>query len=153
MDHVAIMNKKLGLINRILSGHKTIETRWYKHKSCPWDKVKVGEKIYFKDSGLPARASAEVGGVLQFSNLTPAKIKNIIYKYGDQIDIQEKDDLSWADNKNYAILIWLKNAKALSPFQINKSGFGSMSAWITINNIDTIRVQKPVVAERLGEGL
>jgi len=151
MDHVAIMsvirsasggNKKLGLIGRILSGHKTIETRWYKNKSSPWDKIEAGETIYFKDSGGPIRASAIVVKVKQFSNLTLSDSQKIVDKYGSVglIDIQDKNVTTWAVGKNYAILIWLKNIKSIAPFQINKSGFGSACAWITTNDIDTIRV-------------
>ena len=51
MDHVAIMNKSWGLIPKILSGSKTIESRWYKTKRTPWDKIAKGDTVYFKNSG------------------------------------------------------------------------------------------------------
>lgn len=142
MDHVAIMNTKLGLIDRILSSKKTIETRWYKNKSAPYDKIKIGDRIYFKDSGGLVRASALVNKVLQFSNLNLKTSQEIVDKYGSvgQIDIQNHNVSSWAQGKKYAILIWLEDVKSLEPFQINKKGFGSGCAWITLENIDTIRL-------------
>jgi len=39
MDHVAIMNKKWKLIDSIIVGQKTIESRWYKFKRDPWNEI------------------------------------------------------------------------------------------------------------------
>lgn len=151
MNHIAIMNKKLGLIDRILSGKKTIETRWYKHKSAPYNRIKQGDVIYFKDSGGPVRAIARVQKVEQFDSLTISDCQKIIDDYGDEglIDIQDKKAIDWATGKNYAVLIWLKDTQPVKPFDINKKGFGSGCAWITLKNIDTIRMQNPAVAKRL----
>jgi len=82
MEHVAIMKKSWDLTKKILNGEKKIESRWYKAKHKPWDSIKKGEKIYFKDSGEPVRLMAEAGKVLQFSGLTPKKVKEILEKYG-----------------------------------------------------------------------
>jgi len=35
MDHIAIMNPKLKLIDKTLSGEKKVESRWLKNKSAP----------------------------------------------------------------------------------------------------------------------
>jgi len=42
-------------------------------------------------------------------------------------------------NKKYCILIFLKNTKKIKPFEIDKKGFGAMSAWLTVNNINKIK--------------
>lgn len=141
MDHVAIMNKRQGLIDRILTGKKTIETRWYKNKSRPWDKIKVGDRIFFKDSGGSVRVAAKVNKIKQFENLDLKMSQKIVDEYGDEglIDIQNKNVGEWAVGKKYAILIWLKNIKAVKTFSINKKGYGSASAWISVENVDTIR--------------
>ena len=82
MDHVAIMKKSWNLTHKILTGEKTIESRWYFNKHPTWDKIQSGETVYFKDSGEPVRLKAEVSNVLQFSNLTPKKIQEILNHYG-----------------------------------------------------------------------
>ena len=82
MEHVAIMKKSWGLTQKILSGRKKIESRWYKIKYAPWNRIKSGEAVYFKDSGEPIAVRAEVDKVIQFSDLTPEKVKKILYKYG-----------------------------------------------------------------------
>ena len=142
MDHVAIMNKQLGLIDHILSCQKTIETRWYKHRITPYDKIYPGDTIYFKDSGGLVRARATVSRFKQFDNLTLDVCQQIINQYGSVglIDTHRKDVSGWAVGKKYAILIWLKDVKEIKPFNIDKKGFGSGAAWITIKNIDRIRL-------------
>lgn len=144
MDHVAIMKKSWRLIPRILSGGKTIETRWYKNKSAPWDRIKLGDTVYFKDSGGPVYAKAVVGKVEQFDNLTSQKINQIRNKYSEEIGLTERDLTDFEDffeGKKYGILVWLKNAEKVPLFQINKAGFGAGAAWITVDSVDQIRVE------------
>ena len=49
MEHLAIMRKSWNLTNKILTGEKKIESRWYKNKYAPWDKIKETQKngIYY----------------------------------------------------------------------------------------------------------
>ena len=49
IHHVAIMKKSWGLVEKILAGEKTVESRWYKSKCVPWDRIKPKDIIYFKD--------------------------------------------------------------------------------------------------------
>ena len=142
MDHLAIMRKSWGLTEKILRGEKTIESRWYKNKSSPFDKIKVGDIVYFKDSGEPVKIKAVVSDVKQFSDLTPEKVHDILEKYGERDGIvKQKTDYFFEafKNKKYCILIFLKNPVVIKPFRINKKGYGSMSAWICINKIDDIK--------------
>src|SRR3989344_6349224 len=105
--------------------------------------IKEGEIVYFKDSGNPVTISTEVDKVLQFSDLSPSKVSRILKQYG-------KDDGLSADkipnffqlfrDKKYCMLIYLKNPEKIKPFKINKKGFGAMSAWISIDNVNKIKV-------------
>ena len=143
MDHVAIMKKSWGLTQKILTGKKKIESRWYKLKYSPWGKIEKGDNIYFKDSGEPVSIKAEVEKVLSFSDLTPQKVKNILYEYGRDDGIEKNkipDFFELFKNKKYCLLIFLKNPKRIKPFEIDKTGFGMMSAWLFVGNIAKIRV-------------
>ncbi len=124
MDHVAIMSRSFGdLIAKILSREKKIESRWSINKIAPWDRVKRGDRVYFKNSGKLVTAVAEVTKVLQFENLNPIKVRGILNKW-------PLVDYEWAKNKKYCVLVWLKNPKEIRPFKIKKSGFGSAAAWL-----------------------
>lgn len=143
MDHVAIMKKSWGLTQKILSGQKKIESRWYKSKYPPWGKIEKGDIVYFKDSGEPVSIKAEVGKVISFSDLTPKKVKRILGEYGDDDGIEKdkiKEFFELFRNKKYCLLIFLKNSENIEPFDISKVGFGMMSAWLTVENIDRIKV-------------
>ena len=147
MHHIAIMNPK-SLIDKILSGEKKIETRWYKHKINPWNSITTGDSIYFKESGGAVRAKATVKKVLRFSKkesecfekIQAFNAKEILQKYGDGIYIEDlKVFQEYAEQKNYAILIFLKNPEPVKPFQINKTGFGNSCAWLSVKDVDNIK--------------
>lgn len=141
MEHLAIMKKSWNLARKILSCKKKIESRWYCSKRAPWDKIKEGEIIYFKDSGEPVTIRAEVEKVLQFSDLTPEKVKDILGKYGKEIGIENNAEaFGRYKDKKYCLLIFLKNPQKVAPFQINKKGFGMMSAWICVEKIGGIKI-------------
>lgn len=141
MDHVAIMKKSWRLIEKIESGEKIIESRWYKCRRDPWNKISKGDTVYFKNSGEPVVLKASASRVLQFDDLDKTKIATILKKYGNNIGaggIPHFEE-SLVDKK-YCILIWLSDAMRITPFSINKKGFGAPSAWIVIDNINKIKM-------------
>lgn len=138
MDHLAILTKSGRFLDKILSGEKTIESRWYVTKRTPWNKIKKGDSIYLKNSGEPVTAKATVDEVMQFE-LDKEKVKDILEKHGKEIcitDIQTSYEKN--KDKRYCILISLKDAQKVEPFTIDKTGFGLMSAWITVSDIKEI---------------
>ena len=143
MDHLAIMKKSWGLTQKILSGQKKIESRWYKARYPPWNRIKSGETIYFKDSGEPVTIKAEVDKVIQISNLNPEKVKAILNKYAqeDGLGIEEIPRFfEMFKEKKYCILIFLKNPQKIRPFEIDKTGIGMMCAWICVDDIGKIKM-------------
>lgn len=148
-DHVAILRKskiKQGdnLLEQILSGTKTIESRWYVNKIAPWGKIKTGDTVYFKNSGEPVVAKAKVKKVLQFELNTLEIARDIIRNYGKQISpkISEKEFLKWykeQPKKKYCILIFLEKSLRIPSFSITKKGFGSACAWLTVKDIHLLK--------------
>jgi len=134
----------LGLLSKILSGEKSIESRWYKNRYAPWDKIRSGDKVYFKNSGEPVTVIAEVEKVLQFEDLNQVKVGDLLEKYGKRDGI-EKNQINhyyqMFKHKNYCVLIFLKNPKKLTkPFEISKKGYGAMSAWIVVEDINKLKI-------------
>ena len=91
MHHLAILDKKRKLLQKIISGEKSIESRWYKLKKTPYGVIKAGDTIYFKDSGEPVAVKASVEKVLFFSDITKEKYKDIIGKYAEKICLQNRN--------------------------------------------------------------
>ena len=88
------------------------------------------------------KTKAKVKKVIQFSDLTPPKVKEILNKYGKSDGIKTKEKKLYFKrfkNKQYCILIFLKNVKKVKPFHLNKTGFGTMSAWITAPAIPKVK--------------
>lgn len=146
MEHVAIMRKSWGLTQKILTGQKKIESRWYKVKYPPWDRIKPGETVYFKDSGEHVTIKTDVDRVIQFSDLTPEKVKEILYEYG-KADGLGIDDIpkffEMFKDKKYCVLIFLRNPQKVEPFEIDKTGFGAMASWLIVGDVSKIKKGNP----------
>lgn len=136
------MKKSWWLTKKILTGEKTIESRWYKNKYKPFDCIKPGENIYFKDSGEPVTIKAIVKNIEQFENLDENKINEILKKYSHadlwttEIKQEILDYVQW---KKYCIIVHLEKPKLIEPFEIDKTGYWAMAAWICVDDINKIK--------------
>lgn len=143
MDHVAIMKKSWKLLDKIISGEKRIESRWYRMRVAPWNKIKAGDKIYFKDGGEPVTVRADVEKVVQYEGYSERKVEEIIKEYGGVGGIcfydSPKEVFKWAKERKYCILMFLKNPERITPFEIDKTGYGNGCAWITVEDIKRIK--------------
>lgn len=137
MDHLAIMKPSLRLIAKILTGEKYIESRWYKHRRAPWGKVCVGDRIFFKDAGKGVTATARVSKVVQLQvNSQEEALKYAkTYQKGICLSSEAISNTQWLIGKKFIILLYLSDAKSITPFPINKSGYGNACAWITCESI------------------
>ncbi len=138
--HVAILAAKWKLLEKILDGEKTIESRWYVHKTNPWNNIRAGDVVYFKETGKQIEAKAVAKKVLFFDKLNDRKINETLKKYGRRIGIS-KENSKFYSGKNYCILVFLKNVERVAPFQIDKRGFGNAVAWLTVQNINKIKIK------------
>ncbi len=138
MEHLAILSKKNKLLQKILSGEKTIESRWYKSKKPPFNTLKKGDIIYFKESGSPVTARASVKDIEAYDNLSPEKIKQIVLQYHKQLGVSPLYYEKLA-GKTFCMLIFLENAEKIPPFNVRKS-YGS--AWFSLDSIDALRARR-----------
>ncbi len=136
MEHLAILKKKW--LEKILTGEKTIESRWYKQRRTPYQKIAKGDVIYLKETGKPVTAKATVQEVLFFDQLTEEKLRDIIQNYGKQVGMTF-DAIPQLVDKSYCTLVFLKNVQKIPPFAIDKKGYGAQAAWITIEDIKNLK--------------
>jgi len=73
MHHLAIMKKSMKLLPKIISGEKTIESRWYTTRRAPWNRITANDTVYFKNTGEPVIVSARVAKVIFHENLNQKK--------------------------------------------------------------------------------
>ena len=143
MDHIAFMQKAWGLTEKIATGQKTIESRWYNVRYPPWGKISPDDMIYFKDSGEPVRLRAQVAKIHTYANLVPEQVRALLDEYGADCGIeagQLADYYARFQHKRYAMFIFLKHAQRIAPFEINKAGFGKKVSWICVENVESLRV-------------
>ncbi len=143
MDHVAILNKKLPWLERIKSGEKTVESRWYQHKKAPWNNIAIGDRVFFKNSGKLVTLMASVCHVKFYEELNPYTAEGLVKKHAVYLGIRAHEVeafLSSVARKRFCILITLSEVIEIDPFAISKKGFGSMSAWITVADINQIKL-------------
>lgn len=110
---------------KIISGEKTIESRFYNSRRAPWGKIKAGDRVFFKNSGEPVTVLASVSKVL--------------FNAPNLEDYKKEICLDPLPNKNFSILIFLTKVHKTKPFEVNKKGFGTMSAWLIVDDIDKIK--------------
>jgi ASC-1-like (ASCH) protein len=141
MDHLAIMKTSWNLLPKIISGEKKIESRWYLTKRDAWkSEIKPGDTIYFKDAGKPVTVKAVVSKVLKFENYSEFQLRDILNRYYSEIAFVSSFEkvFDWAKVRKYCVFIFLKNPLAIEPFEIDKAGYGSACAWITLPDISEI---------------
>lgn len=126
MEHLAVMRQPL--YNMVLSGEKTIESRWTLNKCAPYNKIAIGDKIWFKEVGKPITAKAEVEKV-KFFELTPELADKIKIEFGDKIGTSKFENWENYKQKKFLTLIWLKNVTKVTPIKINKK---SRTAWVVL---------------------
>lgn len=142
MHHIAIMDKSIANISDILSGAKTVESRWYLSRKAPWNKIKKGDIVYFKQTSEPVKARAEVQKIIQYDYLQPQKVREIIKIYSKSGKMAlENTQKFYQENKNkkYCILIFIANPKPVKCFNIDRTGFGISSAWLCTDHIKKLR--------------
>ena len=152
--HIAIMRKSWGLTEKILSGEKKIELRWYENKYDPWDNICENDDIYFKNAGEPITIKAKVAKVIQHDQLNPKKVKKILDQFANDDGISQDEIAKYHKrfkDKNYCIQIYLSNPQKIRPFNINKAGFGTMSAWLVVEDIEKIKlpIQSRIVQKKM----
>ncbi len=141
-DHVAIMKKSWGLIPKILDGTKVCESLWYKSKITPWDRIHPGDNLYFKDSGEPVTVKTKVTEILQYEIKDNDHALKIMKKHAKKdlcLETIPEEIKNYIRNKNYAIFVFFDAVEKIEPFAIDKTGFGLMSAWITVNDVSKVK--------------
>lgn len=138
MDHLAIMSSRK-LIEKILRREKSIESRWYRTRRTPWQNANLGDMIYFKEQGKPVTARAEILNIQYHECTREQEIAELFMKWQRELGVPPTYLEHISPQARYVTLLWLTNPRQIEPFDIDKQGYGSGAAWITLPTIETIR--------------
>lgn len=128
MDHIAVMVPDSRLV---AGGFKTIETRFSKNRSLPFDRVEAGDTVYFKDFGGPVTTRCRVRRVEFYQDLEPDDIEGLRRLYGREICA---DEAFWKNisGRRYASVIFLNDAEPLTPYWPTRVPF-NRNAWVVLD--------------------
>ena len=124
MKHIAIFRQPF--FDMVISGEKTIESRWSVKKVSPFGKVNVGDTILLKETGKDVTATARVK-VVRYYVLTPSIADMIKEKYGKEIGVDKFKNWEDCGNKKFCTLIWLESVRKIDAMKVKRS---NGSGWI-----------------------
>ncbi len=113
-------------IEAILSGQKTIETRFSKHKIAPYGEVRAGDLIYMKIPGGDIVGQFKAKKVFYFEGLTAGDVDKILQEYGKQISVgyalEDEKYLEIKKSSHFGTLIFIEQSERFitSPIKIQK---------------------------------
>ncbi len=126
-EHIAILSHK-SVLDKILGGEKTVESRFSRVKSLPYGQVIAGDTIYFKLSGGPVLGRARVAAIQEYENLNPRRIEELARQYERELAISV-DFLARKLESKFASLIFLEQIEPCEPFSFKQEG---RSGWIVL---------------------
>ena len=128
MKHIVIFREPF--FSMVLSGEKTIESRWSMKKIAPFCKVKIGDELLLKQTNHDVTAIAKVKDVKYFE-LTPLIAGEIRAKWSKEIGIDKFENWETYKNKRYCTLIWLEDVSKIERLKVERShGCG----WIVLKD-------------------
>lgn len=122
------------LLNLILAGAKTVETRLSIARGPAFGRVWAGDVVYFRQTAGPYRAAALVLHAEHFDRLDPAGVREVRRLAGRAAGA---GPAYWASKRGsrYASLIWLTGVRRVSagPACERWPGFNPRAAWATLD--------------------
>lgn len=112
----------------MINGVKTIESRFSKNKTAPYERISKDDIVFVKRSGRAVVGYLEIDSVA-FFDLAKKPIQEIKGEYNAGICADEEFWRAKAQSR-YATLIFIKELHLLSPFTVTKK---DMRTWIVLN--------------------
>jgi hypothetical protein len=126
-EHIAILSHK-SVLDKILSGEKTVESRFSRVKGLPFGSISAGDIVYFKLSGGQVLGKAKVAAIEEHENLNPRRIEELAQRYSHELAISE-DFLARKLESKFATLIFLAEVETCDPWNYKQDG---RSGWIIL---------------------
>lgn len=126
--HLALFSGDLG--EKILSGEKSIESRFSKAKIAPFAQISSGDLVYIKPVGKEIIGQFRVKKVIFYDGLTKEDLEEIRKKYKSELAV---DPTFWLEKEGclYASLIFIGQTERFltPPVKINKK---DQRGWLVI---------------------
>jgi ASC-1-like (ASCH) protein len=123
--HLAVMTGPF--LNLIVTGRKTVESRFHRQRRTPLFTAKPGDVVVFRQSGRPANVAAILGAT-HYLDIAEVGINTIRASWATRIGVD--NDEFWADRADarWASLLELDSVFSIPLQSLHKR---DRSAWVT----------------------
>ena len=140
MDHVVYLDAKAKELAKILNGEKSMIIRGAAGRKLPYGRVNENDVLYLIEndgSGL-VKARAVVKSVFNSEKMVKEASVQLVEENQGQLQFTSTQIKRWA-GKRYLVLIEIRDAEEITPFEIDKSDYGNMDDWLPVEQIDSVR--------------
>jgi hypothetical protein len=137
MVHLVYCDDKEKVLEKILSGEKTMIVRGAAGRKIPHSRVFEGETLYFMKKGTAKiSAKAIVENVQNYVKLTDEETIKILADHQNQLHLSEKQKERW--HKKALCLVGFKDVEEITPLDFDHQG--NMDDWLIIDKIEDVVV-------------
>lgn len=132
-DNVGKKGEKV--IDKIISGQKTMVVRGAAGRKIPHSRVFENERLYFMEKGTSLiTVTAIVKSVHNFVKLSDEEITQTLEEYQSKLNLSDKQKVRW--HKKCLCLVEFENVEQISPLQFVHQG--NMDDWLIIDKIEDV---------------
>ena len=125
------------VLDKILSGTKTMIIRGAAGRKIPHSRVFKGEELYFMEKGsLMITAKAKVRDVQNYVKLTEEEICRVLEDNQEKLNLTEKQKERW--RKKCLCLVEFEDVEEIAPLPFDHQG--NMDDWLIIDKIEDVVV-------------
>lgn len=125
------------VLDKILSGAKTMVVRGAAGRKIPHSRVFEGERLYFMEKGsAKITATAIVKKVQNYVKLSDEEITKALADNQDKLSLSEKQKVRW--HKKCLCLVEFENVEEIAPLPFDHQG--NMDDWLIIEKIEDVVV-------------
>ena len=121
------------VLDKILSGRKSMVVRGAAGRKIPHSRVFEGERLYFMEKGtLQITATAKVKSVQNFVKLTDEQIDQVLEKNAEKLCLTEKQKARW--HKKCLCLVEFEEVQEIPALAFDHQG--NMDDWLILEKIE-----------------
>lgn len=137
MVHLVFCDDKEKVLEKILSGKKTMVIRGAAARKIPHSRVFNGETLYFMEKGFKKiSATAKVESVQNYVKLASDETAKVLSENQNRLQLSEKQKERW--HKKCLILVGFNDVKEITPLDFDHQG--NMDDWLIIEKIEDVVV-------------
>ncbi|MGC6767850.1 hypothetical protein ACYSNR_11600 [Enterococcus sp. LJL128] len=139
MEHLVYTDKKSNVLDKILSGEKTMIVRGAAGRKMPHSRVFKGETLYFveNDGSCQIKAKAVVKDVFNSEKMTEDESTAILESKQEQLQLSAAQKKRWY-GKKVLCLVTIENPEAIEPMTYDRQK--NMDDWLIVEDIKDIIV-------------